>query len=138
MVCQSDPYLSTFYRSSKFNIKEPTKPTLQIIQNFSSFSLNENLKRKGSRITEIRQKSKTRQTVIFDTELEMPSYLNFFSLSISIFNFLLISIFCVVSMFCKHCSCAFNQLIAYIFYTYLHLKLYNIQVSTRFLKFAQF
>ena len=37
------------------------------------FSLNENLKIKGFKITEIRQKSKARKTVIL-TQLEMSSY----------------------------------------------------------------
>ena len=54
------------------NIKEPTKQTSKIIQKF--FSLNENLRIKGFKITEIKQKSKTRKIVIIDTELEMLSY----------------------------------------------------------------
>ena len=63
------------YKSSQIKIKEPTKQTHKSFRTSIKFSRNENLKMKGLKITELRQKSEPRKTVIFNIELEISSYL---------------------------------------------------------------
>ena len=63
----------SFYKSSKINIKGPTKQKSQIIQNFYLFLSEWKAVKKGSKITEIRKKNKTRKTVTCETELGMLS-----------------------------------------------------------------
>ena len=62
------------FKDNQTGLKNPSKQTSQIIQNFNLILTELNLKIKGFQITEIRQKSKTRIKIIFATELEMSCY----------------------------------------------------------------
>ena len=64
----------SYYSSSKINIEQTTKQTPNVIQNLNLILTESKISNKRSKETEILEKSNTRKTVIFGTELEMLSY----------------------------------------------------------------
>ena len=65
----------TSYRSIRSRSKSQQNKRHKSFRTSIKFSRNENLKMKGLKITELRQKSEPRKTVIFNIELEISSYL---------------------------------------------------------------